>query len=191
MITEVLMIFPSVQWHYGIRNLRTICLDRLAGNADIKGIQKDGEKKQQLLFFISQLSRASTSLSTLSKHSIEMANAPHGGILKDLHERDAPIRDQLAAEAATLADVILTERQLCDLELILNGGFSPLEGFMNQRDYNGCVENLRLSSGALFPMPITLDVSAAQAAEKGIVPGARIALRDPRDEEALAILTGE
>ena len=64
-----------------------------------------------------------------------MANAPHGGILKDLHERDAPIRDQLTAEAATLADIVLTERQLCDLELITNGGFSPLEGFMNQADY--------------------------------------------------------
>ena len=120
-----------------------------------------------------------------------MANAPHGGILKDLHQRDASIRPELETEAATLADIVLTERQLCDLELILNGGFSPLEGFMNQRDYISCVESLRLSNGTLFPMPITLDVSASQAEEKVIVPGARIALRDPRDEDALAILTGK
>jgi sulfate adenylyltransferase len=57
-----------------------------------------------------------------------MANAPHGGVLKDLLARDAPRHDQLEAEAGGLPAIILTERQLCDLELILNGGFSPLEG---------------------------------------------------------------
>lgn len=57
-----------------------------------------------------------------------MANPPHGGVLKDLIARDAPRQAELAAEAETLTAVVLTERQLCDLELILNGGFSPLEG---------------------------------------------------------------
>jgi sulfate adenylyltransferase len=57
-----------------------------------------------------------------------MANAPHGGILKDLLARDAPRHSQLAAEAETLPAIVLTERQLCDLELIMSGGFSPLEG---------------------------------------------------------------
>lgn len=57
-----------------------------------------------------------------------MANPPHGGILKDLVARDAPRHDELEAEAATLPAINLTERQLCDLELIMNGGFSPLEG---------------------------------------------------------------
>lgn len=57
-----------------------------------------------------------------------MANPPHGGILKDLLARDLPRQAELAAEAETLTAVVLTERQLCDLELILNGGFSPLEG---------------------------------------------------------------
>lgn len=57
-----------------------------------------------------------------------MANPPHGGILKDLIARDAPRHAELSAEAETLTAVVLTERQLCDLELILNGGFSPLEG---------------------------------------------------------------
>ena len=51
-----------------------------------------------------------------------------GGVLKDLISRDAPRRKQLSAEAETLQAIVLTERQLCDLELILNGGFSPLEG---------------------------------------------------------------
>ncbi|KAI5301180.1 Sulfate adenylyltransferase [Ascosphaera pollenicola] len=78
-----------------------------------------------------------------------MANPPHGGILKDLIARDAPRRSELETESETLPSIVLTERQLCDLELILNGGFSPLEGelwlpkpiivdrFMTENDYNG------------------------------------------------------
>ena len=57
-----------------------------------------------------------------------MANPPHGGELKDLLARDAPRHDELSAEAETLPALVLSERQLCDLELILSGGFSPLEG---------------------------------------------------------------
>jgi sulfate adenylyltransferase len=60
-----------------------------------------------------------------------MANPPHGGVLKDLLARDLPRRAELYAEAETLPAITLTERQLCDLELILNGGFSPLEGLSN------------------------------------------------------------
>jgi ATP sulfurylase len=51
-----------------------------------------------------------------------------GGILKDLIARDAPRRKELYDEAEKLPAIVLSERQLCDLELILNGGFSPLEG---------------------------------------------------------------
>lgn len=57
-----------------------------------------------------------------------MANKPHGGILKDLLARDASRHEDLAQEAEELPAIVLTERQLCDLELIINGGFSPLEG---------------------------------------------------------------
>ena len=57
-----------------------------------------------------------------------MANQPHGGVLKDLLARDAPRHPQLVKEAESLPAITLTERQLCDLELILSGGFSPLEG---------------------------------------------------------------
>ena len=52
------------------------------------------------------------------------------------------------------------------------------------------VKTLRLADGALFPMPITLDVSQQEVESLGIKQGARITLRDPRDEQALAILTG-
>lgn len=120
-----------------------------------------------------------------------MANPPHGGVLKDLIARDAPRRAKLEAEAETLPALTLTERQLCDLELIMNGGFSPLEGFMNERDYNGVVENVRLADGNLFSMPICLDVSKEQIDQLGVKPGARITLRDFRDDRNLAILNVE
>lgn len=73
-----------------------------------------------------------------------MANVPHGkgGVLKDLHVRDASIREKLLEESNTLPDIALTERHLCDLELIMNGGFSPLEGFMGQADYERWVSLL-------------------------------------------------
>ncbi|KAK4154886.1 hypothetical protein C8A00DRAFT_14019 [Chaetomidium leptoderma] len=120
-----------------------------------------------------------------------MANSPHGGVLKDLIARDLPRHDELAAEAETLPALLLSERQLCDLELVLNGGFSPLEGFMNEQDYNGVVKENRLASGALFSMPITLDVGQETIDELSLKAGARITLRDFRDDRNLAILTVE
>ncbi|RAL68279.1 hypothetical protein DID88_007010 [Monilinia fructigena] len=113
-----------------------------------------------------------------------MANSPHGGVLKDLLARDFSRHDELAAEAETLPAVVLTERQLCDLELILSG-------FMNEKDYNGVVENNRLVDGNVFSMPITLDVSKEQIEELGIKQGARVTLRDFRDDRNLAIINVE
>jgi sulfate adenylyltransferase len=68
---------------------------------------------------------------------------------------------------------------------------------MNEADYTSVVKTLRLAKvdgqkeGTLFPMPIILDVSQQQVESLGLKAGARVALRDPRDEAALAILTGE
>ncbi|KAF7867360.1 hypothetical protein EAF04_005443 [Stromatinia cepivora] len=120
-----------------------------------------------------------------------MANSPHGGVLKDLLARDLPRHNELSVEAETLPAIVLTERQLCDLELILSGGFSPLEGFMNEKDYNGVVENNRLADGNVFSMPITLDVSKEQIEQLGIKEGARITIRDFRDDRNLAIINVE
>ncbi|KAJ3113645.1 Sulfate adenylyltransferase [Phlyctochytrium bullatum] len=101
-----------------------------------------------------------------------MSNPAHGGVLKDLLARDAAFGPALRLEAAALPSVVLNERQLCDLELLLNGGFSPLEGFMNQEDYE---------SHVLFVYAI---INAL-----GVRNGSRVTLRDPRDDSALAILT--
>ena len=54
---------------------------------------------------------------------------------------------------------VLSSRQICDLEMILNGGFAPLEGFLNKEDYESVLKNMRLKNGMLWPIPVTLDVS--------------------------------
>ena len=100
---------------------------------------------------------------------------PHGGDLKNLYlSADAASKEQDAAREYASWD--LTERQLCDIELLLNGAFSPLEGFLNQADYDSVVARMRLTSDVLWPMPITLDVSEEFSSK--IKSGDKVALRD-------------
>ena len=101
---------------------------------------------------------------------------PHGGKLVDLFATDA--------QGATLKEASrdwpshdLTERQLCDLELLGTGAFSPLTGFMTQPDYDRVCAEMRLADGTLWPMPITLDVPEDLAAS--LSSGSKLALRDP------------
>ncbi|MBN8631438.1 MAG: bifunctional sulfate adenylyltransferase/adenylylsulfate kinase [Rhodobacterales bacterium] len=93
---------------------------------------------------------------------------------------------KLKIEAGQLPSWDLTQRQICDLELLMNGGFFPLKGFMGQADYDSVVANMRTADGTLWPMPITLDVSEAFADK--VEPGQDIALRD-QEGVILAILT--
>ncbi len=93
---------------------------------------------------------------------------------------------KLKVEAGQLISHDLTPRQICDLELLMNGGFFPLKGFLGRADYDSVVEDMRLADGTLWPMPITLDVSEAFA-EK-VEPGQDIALRD-QEGVILAILS--
>src|SRR5215510_6166160 len=101
--------------------------------------------------------------------------APHGGELKDLYLSEAGVREE-KTRARDLPSWDLTMRQTCDIEMLLNGAFSPLEGFMVEADYQRVLKELRLTSGVLWPMPITLDVKP-EFADKVKVGGA-IALRD-------------
>ena len=80
---------------------------------------------------------------------------------------------KLKRDAADMVSWDLTPRQICDLELLMNGGFAPLKGFLGQEDYESVVENMRLADGSLWPMPITLDVSETFA--DSIEPGQDIA----------------
>jgi sulfate adenylyltransferase len=100
---------------------------------------------------------------------------PHGGTLKELYLGEGAA-EQEKAKAMDYKSWDLTERQICDLELLLNGAFSPLEGFLTQAEYDGVLDNMRLPDGTLWPMPITLDVSAEFA--ETVETGETIALRD-------------
>ncbi len=93
---------------------------------------------------------------------------------------------KLKLEAGELPGLDLTPRQICDLELLMNGGFNPLKGFLGEKDYNSVVDNMRLADGTLWPMPITLDVNDKFA--EGIEVGQDIALRD-QEGVILAILS--
>lgn len=82
---------------------------------------------------------------------------PHGGVLVDLYlnEKEAELELQKAAEYPTW---VLTERQLCDLDLMVDGAFSPLKGFMTATEFKSVCESMRLPSGEIWPIPICLDV---------------------------------
>lgn len=82
----------------------------------------------------------------------------------------------LKAEAAHLPSWDLNTRQLCDLELLLNGAFAPLSGYMGEADYRRVLAEQRLADGSVWPLPVVLDVTEAFAA--GVAPGQSIALRD-------------
>jgi sulfate adenylyltransferase len=99
----------------------------------------------------------------------------HGGQLIDLYcaEPAIAIEKEKAQHSQSWS---LTRRQLCDVELLLNGAFSPLTGFLNQADYQSVLDTMRLSDGTLWPMPITLDVTAEFA--QAIKIGENIALRE-------------
>ena len=114
-------------------------------------------------------------------------NAPHGGALSDL-VKTGEAAEALRQEALNLPSITLSDRQLCDIELLLNGGFSPLKGFLTQDDYDGVVETMRLADGTLWPMPITLDVDEDAAGT--VSEGDRVALRD-KTGLLLAVMTVE
>ncbi len=102
--------------------------------------------------------------------------APHGGTLVSLiagPDRAA----ELKTSSREWQSWDLTPRQLCDLELLANGGFSPLRGFMTRTDYEGVCSRMRLADGVLWPMPITLDITQELAGK--LSKGDVLALRDP------------
>ena len=102
--------------------------------------------------------------------------APHGGRLVDL--RVGPERAaELEAASRDWPEWTLTARQRCDLELLADGGFSPLTGFMGRADYDAVRERMRLADGTLWPIPVVLDV--AEELVDRLETGGWLALRDP------------
>jgi len=100
---------------------------------------------------------------------------PHGGSLVNLlvDEGRAALLKEIALN---LPDITLNDRQLCDLELLSTGAFSPLQGFMNRSDYESVLDRMRLQSNLLWPIPICLDVNELKA--RSLEAGQSVALRD-------------
>ncbi|MBN1287635.1 MAG: bifunctional sulfate adenylyltransferase/adenylylsulfate kinase [Anaerolineae bacterium] len=111
---------------------------------------------------------------------------PYGGKLVNLTVSSEEM-EELKAYAANLPTLRLSERALCDLELLAVGGFSPLDRFMGREDHRRVLDEMRLAGGHLFPIPITLPVDLA---DNGIRLDRDIALRT-RKNELLAVMTVE
>jgi sulfate adenylyltransferase len=103
--------------------------------------------------------------------------AAHGGTLIDLYV-SADRVSELKAASRDWPSWDLTPRQQCDLELLANGGFSPLTGFMGRVDYESVCESMRLADGTLWSIPVTLDVPEEFVAAHGVGAGSTLALRD-------------
>jgi sulfate adenylyltransferase len=100
---------------------------------------------------------------------------PHGGSLVSLVV-DEKRKGLLKEIAQRLPDLSLNPRQLCDLELLATGAFSPLQGFMVRSDYESVLDRMRLQDHLLWPVPICLDISETQARQLEV--GQSVALRD-------------
>lgn len=102
--------------------------------------------------------------------------SPYGGTLQNLLADEKRVA-LLKQESQEFPSITLTQRQLCDLELLMNGAFSPLRGFMTREIYEGVLEKMRLPDGMLWSMPVTLDIPDAVADR--IEAGACLGLNDP------------
>ena len=100
---------------------------------------------------------------------------PYGGTLVDLLV-DEEEHVEIGREVASLPTIELDSRHLADFELLANGGFSPLTGFMGEADYHSVVESMTLANGLPWSMPVTLSVPESRAGE--LTPGVRADLRD-------------
>jgi sulfate adenylyltransferase len=128
-------------------------------------------------------------LSPIVKPSVHISESvsmipPYGGTLVDLLVTDPAERTELRRRAVAATAIELSQRSLCDLELLATGAFSPLNTFMGESDYRGVVRGMRLACGMLYPIPVTLPLSETVRCRPGDV----LALQDHR-RELLAVLT--
>jgi sulfate adenylyltransferase len=110
---------------------------------------------------------------------------PHGGILVNRFVSDHE-REQGLAKAKSLPQLLLSDRSLSDLECIATGIYSPLIGFVSEKDYHSIVDTMHLSNGLAFSIPITLQVSTEESAKYKV--GDEIALVTPTGD-AVATMT--
>ena len=112
---------------------------------------------------------------------------PHGGELVDLIVGEEQA-EELKNQSKEWPSWDLSPRQMCDIELLLNGAFSPLRGFMKREDYDSVCSTMRLADSTVWPIPITLAVTEEFASS--LSSGDKVALRDP-EGVMLAVLNVE
>lgn len=112
--------------------------------------------------------------------------APYGGKLVDLVVNGEEHAD-MVRKAKSLPSIQISFRSVCDLELMATGAFSPLDRFMGEKDYLSVLHEMRLTNGALFPIPITLTTGSAE----GLEPGKQVVLRSPTNEMLAIMLLEE
>lgn len=105
-----------------------------------------------------------------SMRELKMINTPHGGVLVNSMVNDPAEKDKLIAACNMEAE--LDERQLCDVEQIMQGGFSPLTGYMNEGDYKSVVNDLKLESGLIYGLPVVYDTN-----DENIAVGKKVLLK--------------
>ena len=111
---------------------------------------------------------------------------PYGGSLVDLLVKGKE-REDLLQKAVDLPSFQISERAICDLELLATGAFSPLDRFMNESDYLGVLNDMKLSDGTMFPMPVTLSLDEEELKKEKVQIGSSIVLRSLTND-ILAIL---
>jgi sulfate adenylyltransferase len=111
--------------------------------------------------------------------------SPYGDTLINLLVPEEE-RTELKAHASQLPSLQISERTVCDLELLANGAFSPLDRFMGAEDHQRVLEEMRLADSHLFPLPVTLPVKP----EDGLSLDDEVALRDSKNN-LLAVMRVE
>jgi len=106
----------------------------------------------------------------IGSKGLQMVSKPHGGTLINTMVHDNNIKNALMRECHFELD--LDERQLCDVELLMQGGFSPLDGYMNEANYLSVVNDMKLTDGEIFSIPIVFDTN-----DERVKPGAKILLK--------------
>lgn len=99
-----------------------------------------------------------------------MISQPHGGKLVNTMVHDEAQKNELVRQCDFELD--LDERQLCDVELLMQGGFSPLDGYMDEANYNSVINDMKLTNGLIFSIPIVFDTDDAR-----VKPGAKVLLK--------------
>ncbi|MEW6726140.1 sulfate adenylyltransferase [Desulforudis sp. 1088] len=117
---------------------------------------------------------------------------PHGPkkVLMPLFLQGAA-REEEIKRAAELPKVYMTSRETSDILMLGTGAFTPLEGFMNRDAWKGCVYDLKLPDGTMWPMPVTLSISANDLQAAGIKEGSEVALYDKESGELYATMLVE